>query len=120
MSRRIPHLAFTVAVLLAALALALVPAASAGRYGPGFTPAPAHAALKATPAPCHQYCSAAGRSLSLPSRFVRTTITTTSNAGFQWFDVVTAFGVACGALLLVMGVFVIKRRSPVVPAKTAG
>jgi hypothetical protein len=116
MTTLIQRLVHRAAVLLAVLVL--VPVASAGRNGVSST-AGLHGPPRAAVTTCHQYCGAARPSLSAPI-IVRTEPSSSAENGFRWLDAAIGFGVACGAMLLGLGAFVIRRNARVVPAETAG
>jgi hypothetical protein len=114
MFTRIPQLARYTAALLAVLVV--VPAASAGRFGPGSSAASTRPRVSAST--CHQYCGAVRPRVSAPSTplIVRTETVATSDRSFQWLDAAIGFGVGCGVMLLAASAFIVKRRARVVPA----
>lgn len=91
--------------------LVLVPAAAAGSSQRS-TPRSWNAAI------CHnhQICERPGASGSVP---VEVTVSPSADR-FQWSSAAIGFGVACGAVLLATGVFLVRRRTRIVDAGILG
>ena len=103
--------------ILTSLAIALViaacavPAATAGRFGPG-SPGRSSAArpVHIAPTTCHQYCDVVNPPAPKPPTVVLPPhVTVVSNAGFSWADAAVGFGAACGLALLASGLVLLRR-----------